>query len=163
MKKKYLLWGFAIIAISILIMLCTITLSTFMGMKGARNHMSDPENRKAIYSTASRVSNDTGIKFPDFQISEHKPSEFQDGNVFRDTLIVFFHKGIPDETYRSFEERAKAIEASGDSTKSVSIDSINYNYQDFYVHGFTSYIGIHISKDSQYGEIIYGNWKPAKE
>lgn len=163
MRKKYLLWGFAIIAICIIIMLCAITFTTFLGMKGARNHMQDPENRKAIYNTAAKVSKDTGLDIPDFRIYEHKPGEFLEGNYFRDTLVVFFHKGISEEVYRSFKERAKAIEASDDSTKSVSIDSLNYNYQDFYVHGFSSYIGVHISKDSQYGEIIYGNWKPAKE
>ena len=163
MRKKYLLWGYAIIAVCVIIALCSITFSSFLSMAGARNHMSDPEHRKTMYNTAAKVSKDTGLDFPDFQIYEHKPGEFLDGNVFRDTLVVFFHKGISDKVYRSFEEKAKAIEAGTDSAKSVEIDSINYRYQDFYVHGFTSYLGVHISKDSQYGEIIYGNWKPAKE
>ena len=162
MKKKYLLWSYAIIAICIIVMLCSIAVSSFLNMAGARNHMADPENRKAIYSSAAKVSTDTGLKIPDFRIHQHKPGEMKDG-YFRDTLIVFFYKGISKEVYQSFEERAKAIEETDDSTKSVEIDSINYRYQDFYVQGFSSYLGVHICKDSQYGEIIYGNWKEAKE
>jgi len=77
--------------------------------------------------------------------------------------VVFFYKGIPESVYRSFEERAKTIELDKDTAKSVEIDSLNYSYQDFYVGGFACYVGVHICKDSQIGEIIYGNWKPAKE
>ena len=163
MKKKYLLWGYAVIALCIIAILVSITFTSIVGMKGVRNHMADPENRKAIYATAAQVSRDTGLKFPDYRIHQHKPGEFEDGGAFRDTLIVYFYKGIPKEVYQSFEDRAKAIEEGNDSAKSVEIDSLNYRYQDFYVHGFHSYIGVHINKNSQYGEIIYGNWKPAKE
>ena len=134
-----------------------------MGFKGARNHMADPENRKTIYDNAAKVIRDTGLKIPDFRIKEHKPGEYQEGNLFRDTLIVYFYKGIPDSVYDSFIEKAEAIVLAKDSTKSVEIDSVNYSYQDFYVGGFSCYIGVHINKESQYGEIIYGNWKPAKE
>ena len=125
--------------------------------------MANPDNRKAIYETAAKVTRDTGLKFPDFRIEKHKPGEFQEGGFFRDTLVVFFYKGIPNDVYRSFEEKAKSIEVSKDTTKSVETDSVTYHYQDFYVNGFSSYIGVKISKDSKYGEIIYGNWKPAKE
>lgn len=163
MKKKYLLWGYAVIAAGILVILCSIAFTSFMGIKGARNHMADPENRKTIYDTAAKVNRDTGLSIPDFKIQQHKPGEYQEGNVFRDTLVVYFYKGIPDSIYTSFEEKAKAIEAKNDSTKSVEIDSLNYYYQDFYVGGYSCYIGIHINKDTQIGEIIYGNWKPAKE
>jgi hypothetical protein len=68
-----------------------------------------------------------------------------------------------EEYASSFRDRAEAIENAKDTTKSVEIDSLNYHYQDFYVGGFSCYIGVHINKESQYGEIIYGNWKPAKE
>ena len=163
MRKKYLLWGYAVIAVCIIAILTGITISSFMGMRGARNHMANPENRRAIYDNAAKVTRDTGIEFPEFRIQEHKPGEYQDSNVFRDTLIVFFHKGIPESVYRSFEEKAKTIEMDKDTAKSVEIDSLSYHYQDFYVGGFACYIGIKINKDSQYGEIIYGNWKPAKE
>jgi len=163
MKKKYLLWGYAVIAFFIIAILCTITFTTFMGFKGARNHMADPENRKTIYDNAAKVIRDTGLKIPDFRIKEHKPGEYQEGNLFRDTLIVYFYKGIPESVYDSFIEKAEAIVLAKDSTKSVEMDSVNYSYQDFYVGGFSCYIGVHINKDSQYGEIIYGNWKPAKE
>ena len=125
--------------------------------------MANPDNRKAIYETAAKVTRDTGLKFPDFRIEKHKPGEFQEGGFFRDTLVVFFYKGIPNDVYRSFEEKAKSIEVSKDTTKSVEIDSLNYHYQDFFINGFSCYIGIKISKDSKYGEIIYGNWKQAKE
>ena len=37
MRKKYLLWGCAIIAFFVIVILCTITFTTFMGMKGARH------------------------------------------------------------------------------------------------------------------------------
>ena len=163
MKKKYLLWGYAVIAFFVLVILTSITVSSFLGMKGARNHMANPENRRAIYDNAAKVTRDTGLEFPEFRIQEHKPGEYQEGNVFRDTLVVFFYKGIPESVYRSFEEKAKTIELENDTAKSVEIDSLSYNYQDFYVGGFACYVGIHISKDSQYGQIIYGNWKPAKE
>ena len=163
MKKKFLLWGYAVIAVCIFIILLAITLTSIAGAQGARNHMANPENRRGIYDTAAKVSRDTGLKFPEFRIKEHKPGEYLEGGQFRDTLIVFFYKGIPDSVYRSFEERAKSLEEGKDSCKSVEIDSLNYNYQDFYVGGFSCYIGIHIQKDSKYGEIIYGNWKAAKE
>ena len=163
MKKKYLLWGYAAIAFFVLVILTSITVSSFLGMKGARNHMANPENRRAIYDNAAKVTRDTGLEFPEFRIQEHKPGEYQEGNVFRDTLVVFFYKGIPESVYRSFEEKAKTIALENDTAKSVEIDSLSYNYQDFYVGGFACYVGIHISKDSQYGQIIYGNWKPAKE
>ena len=163
MKKKYLLWGYAAIAFFVLVILTGITVSSFLGMKGARNYMANPENRRAIYDNAAKVTRDTGLEFPQFRIQEHKPGEYQEGNVFRDTLVVFFYKGIPESVYRSFEEKAKTIELENDTAKSVEIDSLSYNYQDFYVGGFTCYVGIHINKDSQYGQIIYGNWKPAKE
>ena len=163
MKKKYLLWGYAAIAFFVLVILTGITVSSFLGMKGARNYMANPENRRAIYDNAAKVTRDTGIEFPEFRIQEHKPGESQEGNVFRDTLVVFFYKGIPESVYRSFEEKAKTIELDKDTAKSVEIDSLSYNYQDFYVGGFACYVGIHINKESQYGQIIYGNWKPAKE
>ena len=163
MKKKYLLWGYAIIAICIIIVLFSIAFTSLMGMKRVRNHMADPENRKAIYETAAKVTKDTGLKFPDYRIHEHKPGEFQEGGYFRDTLVVYFYKGIPEEVFRSFEEKAKLIEENNDTAKSVEIDGVNYHYQDFYLHGFSSYIGLHINKESKYGEIIYGNWKKAKE
>lgn len=163
MKKKYLLWGYAAIAFFVLVILTSITVSSFLGMKGARNHMANPENRRAIYDNAAKVTRDTGLEFPEFRIQKHKPGEYQEGNVFRDTLVVFFYKGIPESVYRSFEEKAKTIEIENDTAKSVEIDSLSYNYQDFYVGGFACYVGIHINKDSQYGQIIYGNWKPAKE
>ena len=163
MKKKYLLWGYAVIAFFIIAILFSITFTTFMSFKGARNHMADPENRKAIYDNAAKVAHDTGLLIPDFRIQQHKPGEYQEGSLFRDTLIVYFYKGIPDSVFNSFIEKAEAIELAKDSTKSVEMDSVNYSYQDFYVGGFSCYIGVHINKDSQYGEIIYGNWKPAKE
>ena len=163
MKKKYLLWGYAVIAICIVIILITITLTSIAGAQGARNHMADPENRKSIYDTAAKVSRDTGLKFPEFRIKEHKPGEYLEGGQFRDTLIVYFYKGIPDSAYISFEERAKSIELNNDSCKSVEIDSVNYHYQDFYVGGFSSYVGVQLAKNSPYGRIIYGNWKPAKK
>lgn len=163
MRKKYLLWGYAIIAFFVIVILCSITFTTFMGMKGARDSMSKPENRKAIYDNAAKVAHDTGLTIPDFRIKEHKPGEYQEGNLFRDTLIVFFYKGIPENVFDSFREKAEAIEQAKDTTKSVEIDSLNCFYQDFYVGGFSCYIGVHINKESQYGEIIYGNWKPAKE
>ena len=163
MKKKYLLWGYAVIAVCIIAILSGITISSFLGMRGARNHMANPENRRAIYDNAAKVTRDTGLDFPEFRIQEHKPGEYQEGNIFRDTLIVFFYKGIPDSVYTSFEKKAKAIEQAKDSAKSVEMDSLNYSYQDFYVGGFACYIGVHINKESQFGEIIYGNWKPAKE
>ena len=163
MKKKYLLWGYAAIAFFVLVILTSITVSSFLGMKGARNHMANPEHRRAIYDNAAKVTRDTGLEFPEFRIQEHKPGEYQEGNVFRDTLVVFFYKGIPESVYRSFEEKAKTIELENDTAKSVEIESLSYNYQDFYVGGFACYVGIHINKDSQYGQIIYGNWKPAKE
>lgn len=163
MRKKYLLWGYAIIAFFIIVILCSITFTTFMGIKGARDSMSNPENRKTIYDNAAKVAHDTGLTIPDFRIIEHKPGEYQEGSLFRDTLVVFFYKGIPDSVYTSFIDRAEAIENAKDTTKSVEIDSLNYHYQDFYVGGFSCYLGVHINKESQYGEIIYGNWKPAKE
>ena len=163
MKKKYLLWGYAIIAFFIIVILCSITFTTFMGMKGARDSMSKPENRKTIYDNAAKVIRDTGLKIPDFSIQQHKPGEYQEGNLFRDTLVVYFYKGIPESVFDSFREKAEAIENEKDTTKSVEIDSLNYHYQDFYVGGFSCYLGVHINKESQYGEIIYGNWKPAKE
>ena len=163
MRKKYLLWGYAIIAFFIIVILCSITFTTFMGMRGARDSMSNPENRKAIYDNAAKVTRDTGLDIPDFRILQHKPGEYQEGYLFRDTLIVFFYKGIPESVFDSFRDRAEAIEQAKDTTKSVEIDSLNCFYQDFYVGGFSCYIGVHINKESQYGEIIYGNWKPAKE
>lgn len=163
MKKKYLLWGYAVIAICIVIILITITLTSIAGAQGARNQMANPENRKGIYDTAAKVSRDTGLKFPEFRIKEHKPGEYLEGGQFRDTLIVYFYKGIPDSAYISFEERAKSIELNNDSCKSVEIDSVNYHYQDFYVGGFSSYVGVQLAKNSPYGRIIYGNWKPAKK
>ena len=155
MRKKYLLWGYAIIAFFIIVILCSITFTTFMGMKGARYGMSNPENRKTIYDNAAKVAHDTGLTI--------KPGEYQEGYLFRDTLVVYFYKGIPESVFDSFRDRAEAIENAKDTTKSVEIDSLNYHYQDFYVGGFSCYIGVHINKESQYGEIIYGNWKPAKE
>lgn len=163
MKKKYLLWSYAVIACVVLAILCSITFTSIMGMKAARNAMSNPENRKAIYDTAAKVMRDTGLKIPNFRIHQHKPGEYHDGSLFRDTLVVHFYKGIPDSVYTSFIEKARAIEAQKDTTKSVEIDSINYFYQDHYVNGFSCYLGVHISKKSQYGEIIYGNWRAAKE
>ena len=163
MKKKYLLWGYAIIAFFVIVILCSITFTTFMGMKGARDSMSKPENRKAIYDNAAKVAHDTGLTIPDFRILQHKPGEYQEGSLFRDTLVVYFYKGIPESVFDSFREKAEAIELAKDSTKSVEIDSVNYSYQDFYVGGFSCYLGVHINKESQYGEIIYGNWKRAKE
>ena len=163
MRKKYLLWGYAIIAFFVIVILCSITFTTFMGMKGARDSMSKPENRKAIYDNAAKVAHDTGLTIPDFRILQHKPGEYQEGSLFRDTLVVYFYKGIPESVFDSFREKAEAIELAKDSTKSVEIDSVNYSYQDFYVGGFSCYLGVHINKESQYGEIIYGNWKRAKE
>ena len=119
MKKKYLLLGYAVIALCIFIILLAITVTSIAGAQGARNHMANPENRKGIYDTAAKVSRDTGLKFPEFRIKEHKPGEYLEGGQFRDTLIVYFYKGIPDSVYRSFEERAKSIEAGNDSCKSV--------------------------------------------
>lgn len=163
MKKKYLLWGYAVISICIFIILLAITVTSVVGAKGARNHMSNPENRRSIYDTAAKVNRDTGLKFPDFRIQEHRPGEYFDDGQFRDTLIVFFHKGIPDSTYESFEALAKAIDENKDSTKSVEIDNLTYRYQDFYVGGFSCYVGVQLAKNSQYGRIVYGNWKPAKK
>ena len=163
MRKKYLLWGYAIIAFFVIVILCSITFTTFMGMKGARDSMSNPENRRTIYDNAAKVAHDTGLTIPDFQIKEHKPGEYQEGYLFRDTLVVYFYKGIPESVFDSFRDRAEAIENAKDTTKSVEIDSLDYHYQDFYVGGFSCYIGVHINKESQYGEIIYGNWKAAKE
>lgn len=163
MRKKYLLWGYAIIAFFVIVILCSITFTTFMGMKGARDSMSNPENRKTIYDNAAKVTRDTGLDIPDFRILQHKPGEYQEGSLFRDTLIVYFYRGVPDSIFNSFKDKAEAIENAKDTTKSVEIDSLNYHYQDFYVGGFSCYIGVHINKESQYGQIIYGNWKPAKE
>ena len=68
---------------------------------------------------------------------------------------------------KMFEERAETIEKAReigkDSCKSVEIDSINYHYQDFYVGGFSCYVGVQLAKNSPYGRIIFGNWKPAKK
>ena len=163
MKKKYLLWGYAVIAACVICILIAITLTSVVGMKGARNHMANPENRKHIYESAAKVSRDTGLDIPDFRIYEHKPGDYHDGGLFRDTLIVFFYKGIPESTFQSFEDRAKLLENSNDSCKSVDIDSLTYQYQDFYVGGFSSYVGVQISRNSHYGRIIYGNWRQAKE
>lgn len=163
MRKKYLLWGYAVIAFSIIVILCSIAITSFISAKGARNHIANPENRMKIYETAANVSRDTGLEFPEFRIHQHKPGEYLEDGVFRDTLIVFFYKGIPNKVYESFENRARAIEADNDTAKSVEIDSLDYRYQDFYVGGFSSYVGVHINKKSQYGEIIFGNWKKAKE
>ena len=163
MRKKYLLWGYAIIAFFVIVILCSITFTTFMGMKGARDSMSNPENRRTIYDNAAKVTRDTGLDIPDFRILQHKPGEYQEGSLFRDTLIVYFYRGVPDSIFNSFKDKAEAIENAKDTTKSVEIDSLNYHYQDFYVGGFSCYIGVHINKESQYGQIIYGNWKPAKE
>ena len=163
MKKKYLLWVYAVIAFFIIVILCSIAFTSFMSMKGARNRMADPENRKAIYDNAAKVTRDTGLDIPDFRILQHKPGEYQEGSLFRDTLIVYFYRGVPDSIINSFKDKAEAIEQAKDTTKSVEIDSLNYFYQDFYVGGFACYIGVHINKETQYGEIIYGNWKPAKE
>lgn len=167
MKKKYLLWGYAVVAICIIIILLAITVTSIAGAKGARNHMANPENRRGIYDTAAKVSRDTGLKIPEFLIKEHKPGEYLEGGQFRDTLIVFFYKGIPDSVFSSFEERAETIEKAReigkDSCKSVEIDSINYHYQDFYVGGFSCYVGVQLAKNSPYGRIIFGNWKPAKK
>lgn len=163
MKKKYLLWGYAVIAFFVIVILCSIAFASFMSMKGARNRMADPENRKAIYDKAAKVTRDTGLDIPDFRILQHKPGEYQEGSLFRDTLIVYFYRGVPDSIFNSFKDKAEAIEQAKDTTKSVEIDSLNYFYQDFYVGGFACYIGVHINRETQYGEIIYGNWKPAKE
>lgn len=163
MKKKYLLWGYAVIAFFVIVILCSIAFASFMSMKGARNRMADPENRKAIYDNAAKVIRDTGLDIPDFRILQHKPGEYQEGSLFRDTLIVYFYRGVPDSIFNSFKNKAEAIEQAKDTTKSVEIDSLNYFYQDFYVGGFACYIGVHINRETQYGEIIYGNWKPAKE
>jgi hypothetical protein len=163
MKKKYLLWGYAVIAFFIIVILCSIAFASFMSMKGARNRMADPENRKAIYDNAAKVTRDTGLDIPDFRILQHKPGEYQEGSLFRDTLIVYFYRGVPDSIINSFKDKAEAIEQAKDTTKNVEIDSLNYFYQDFYVGGFACYIGVHINRETQYGEIIYGNWKPAKE
>ena len=78
MRKKYLLWGYAIIAFFIIVILCSITFTTFMGMKGARDSMSNPENRRTIYDNAAKVAHDTGLTIPDFQIKEHKPGDYQE-------------------------------------------------------------------------------------
>ena len=163
MKKKYLLWGYAVIAICVIAILFSIAFSSFIGMKGVRNHMANPENRIKIYDTAAKVSHDTGLTIPDFKIQEHKPGEYQERGVFRDTLVVYFYKGIPDSVYTSFQQRAQTIEAENDSTKSVEMDSVSYHYQDFYVGGYSCYLGVKINKNTRYGEIIYGNWKTAKE
>ena len=163
MKKKYLLLGYAVIATCVISILIAITLTSVVGMKGARNHMANPENRMHIYENAAKVSRDTGLDIPDFRVYEHKPGEYHDGGLFRDTLIVFFYKGIPEKTFKSFEERAKSLANSTDSCKSVEIDSLTYQYQDFYVGGFSCYVGIQISRNSQYGRIIYGNWRKAQE
>lgn len=163
MKKKYLLWGYAVIAFFVIVILCSIAFASFMSMKGARNRMADPENRKAIYDKAAKVTRDTGLDIPDFRILQHKPGEYLEGSLFRDTLIVYFYRGVPDSIFNSFKDKAEAIEQAKDTTKSVEIDSLNYFYQDFYVGGFACYIGVHINRETQYGEIIYGNWKPAKE
>ena len=163
MKKKYLLLGYAVIATCVISILIAITLTSVVGMKGARNHMANPENRMHIYENAAKVSRDTGLDIPDFRVYEHKPGEYHDGGLFRDTLIVFFYKGIPEKTFKSFEERAKSLANSTDSCKSVEIDSLTYQYQDFYVGGFSCYVGIQISRNSQYGRLIYGNWRKAQE
>lgn len=46
MKKKYLLLGYAVIALCIFIILLAITVTSIAGAQGARNHMANPENRK---------------------------------------------------------------------------------------------------------------------
>ena len=120
MKKKYLLLGYAVIATCVISILIAITLTSVVGMKGARNHMANPENRMHIYENAAKVSRDTGLDFPDFRVYEHKPGEYHDGGLFRDTLIVFFYKGIPEKTFKSFEERAKSLENSTDSCTACS-------------------------------------------
>ncbi|WP_028903493.1 hypothetical protein [Prevotella sp. P6B4] len=159
MKKKYLLWGYAVIAICSIVILITITITSVAGIKATRNRMSNPENRRAIYDTAAKVTRDTGLKFPDFRIQEQKAGEFiADGALWQDTLVVYFYKGISKDVFRSFEERAKTISETNDTTKSVRIDSLNYYYQDRYVSGFRSSVMVHINRNSQYGEIIYGNW-----
>lgn len=163
MKKKYLLLGYAVIALCIFIILLAITVTSIAGAQGARNHILIQRIVKVSTILTAKVSRDTGLKFPEFRIKEHKPGEYLEGGQFRDTLIVYFYKGIPDSVYRSFEERAKSIEAGNDSCKSVEIDSVTYNYQDFYVGGFSSYVGVQVSRNSPYGRIIFGNWKPAKK
>ena len=162
MKKKYLLWSYAVIACVVIAILFSITFTSIMGMKAARNAMSNPENRKAIYDTSAKVSRDTGLKIPTFRIHQHKPGEYHDGSLFRDTLVVYFYKGVPDSVYTSFVERAQAIETKNDSTKRVEIDNDNYFYEDQYLNGFSCYLGVRISKTSPYGEIIYGNWRAEK-
>ena len=159
MRKKYLLWGYAVIAACIIVILIAITITSLAGMKGAREHMSKPENRIKIYDTAEKVSRDTGIKFPDFRIVEQKAGEYnRDQALFQNTLIVYFYKGISEEVYRSFEERAKKLEATHDTARSVRIEGTNYYYHDRYLKGFRSSILLHINRHSQRGEIIYGNW-----
>ena len=95
--------------------------------------MANPENRKAIYDNAAKVTRDTGLDIPDFRILQHKPGEYQEGSLFRDTLIVYFYRGVPDSIFNSFKDKAEAIEQAKDTTKSVEIDSLNCFYQDFYV------------------------------
>ena len=163
MKKKYLLWSYAVIALCIFTLLIAITVTSLAGMKGARNHMANPDNRKAIYGTAALVSRDTGLKIPDFRIQEQKPGKYKEGGMFRDTLIVYFYKGVPESAFESFEKRAKTIAEQNDTSKCVEIDGLRYRYEDMFVGGFNCYLSIQISKDSQFGEIIFGNYKPIKE
>lgn len=163
MKKKYLLWGYAVIAICIISILIAVFITSMAGMSKARHHMANPENRMQIYDTAAKVTRDTGLEFPEFRIQKHMPGEYHDGGLFRDTLIVYFYKGIPESVYQSFEARAKSLNNSIDSCKSVDIDGDNYQYQDFYVGGFSCYVGVQISRNSQYGRIIFGNWRKAKQ
>ena len=159
MRKKYLLWGYAVIAICSIVILIAITLTSLAGMKGARDHMSKAENRKAIYDTAVKVMRDTGLKLPDFRVQEQKAGHFErKGSLFQDTLIIYFYKGFPEEACRSFEARAKVISETKDTAKSVIIQDDNYYYQDRYVKGFRSSIRLHVNRQTRIGEIIYGNW-----
>jgi len=162
MKKKYLLRGFAIVAFFIIIILLIIFILSPSGLKGVHHRMANPENRRNIYAAAERLNHDTGINLPEYQIREHKAGEYHDNGLFRDTLIIFFHKGLPESAFESFETRAQVINNSNDTCKHVDIDGTTYSYHDFYVGGYSSYVSVTICRHSQYGRIIYGNWRPAR-
>ncbi len=162
MRKKYLLRGFFAVACFILVILIIIFFASPTGLQGIRHPMSNPDNRRAIYASAEQLRHDTGIQLPDYEIRSHKPGEYHHNGLFRDTLIIYFYKGIPESTFESFEARARAIQGDHDTCRSVDINGTTYNYHDFYVGGYTSYVGVTISRHSQFGRIIYGNWRAAK-
>ena len=66
MKKKYLLWGYAVIAFFIIVILCSIAFASFMSMKGARNRMADPENRKPFMTMRQKLLEIQVSTYPTF-------------------------------------------------------------------------------------------------